>query len=172
MSDSEMRSLTGLLSSNSKLEVAGWALEQYRYMEAVTCLCRDRPWSDKEFSDLGVAIGNSSEFYDIQERSIPLIGPAYRYDLVESTPASTQRFQLVRPLSDASCLLVQTNRTAESDPRRADFFSKLAPLNFGRPNSGANGTANRLRALESLRADGLITLEEYKARKKAILDAL
>lgn len=36
----------------------------------------------------------------------------------------------------------------------------------------ASGSAARLRDLESLRAEGLITADEYQARRKAILDTL
>jgi len=61
---------------------------------------------------------------------------------------------------------------AQRRPEPGSEASRAAQGSAGNPGPCRRAVAERLRELESLRREGLVTAEEYTAKRQAILDCL
>ena len=172
MTAAEMRPFLDGVGNYAKWDTKGWFADQYRYSEGAMCACRDYTFTEEEFAARKDYIGSSADFLELQQRVIPAVGASFQFQAPGSTVAATLRVQLVRPTQASSCLLIQFTQMPQSDPRRNDFFNRLTPIAISRSDIAVGTPAERLRVLESLRAEGLISVDDYNARKKVIVNSL
>lgn len=71
---------------------------------------------------------------------------------------------------DATAMALLTDEGLESTYLASNLRGQMAPA--AEPESPPRDSAQRLRELESLRSERLITEEEYAERRRAILDSL
>lgn len=75
-------------------------------------------------------------------------------------------------VGDATAMTLLTDEGFESTYLASNLRGQMTPRSEAAPEAPPRDSAERLRQLESLRTEGLITEEEYAQRRRAILDAL
>ncbi len=94
-----------------------------------------------------------------------------RFDLVKRTheETSVQKWQnCIKKISDDTAVNVASDIAKNSASQKADD-TQVAPK---QAPAGSSATETRLQELESLKAKGLITQQEYEAKRKEILKEL
>lgn len=172
LSDAESQLAAGQLSKYAKWNITGWVVDEYRRSEVAVCMCREFPIEASEFKLIQSNILAQATLSGVKERVIRGIGNVTYYEPPVTNQQAKQRIQVFFPVKLPSCILLQSTVTPAEDATSALFFENTK---FGKPDSSnaeSRSPAERLRLLEALKREGLITGEEYNTRKKAVLDSL
>jgi hypothetical protein len=171
-----MRVIANKLPKYSKWEIDGWGYEKFRLTEYAICLCRDYPFTANELKpnaelfSKGRSISNPRTF--MQEG----IGPAFEFEGAEPSAEAKERTRFIYPRNAASCIVAQSTRSPSVEAAGSEFFSRLALSSSAtKPREAPSGTASpaeRLRQLDLLLKDRLITPEEYNEKRRVILERL
>jgi hypothetical protein len=154
---------TKLVGNYGKFTGIGWTYSKYRLSELSFCLCRDSPLTDEEFE-------KQSSLFDKPPATISDIGESLEFTSHESVERKI-RLQLVRLNNAPSCLLVQYVLTPESINTDPNLFSSLALISPAK-TAPKGDVADRLRLLDKLLKDKLISQEEYNKRRIIVLELL
>ena len=173
MTQDEIKSVSSSISSSyAKWEMTGWVADKYRLTENAVCVCRDFQFSNDEFQRIISTIRSQPYGATAKEVNIAGIGPTVQFESLSTSPMAKERVQMTHLADSPSCLLLQSTILPEAESQRSQFFYNLSPIAPKKTSAAAATPAERLRVLESLKADGLITADEYNTRKKVILDSL
>lgn len=150
-----------------KWEAEAWRSSQFRLNQIAICQCRDYPITPIDTAQI---IGGPVK----NEAVIAGIGTAKDYEQDQSTQQRL-RFRFIHLDAIPNCVFIQmvgappANETAASP-----FFSSLTPASTsGSPMQPAAGAAaERLRQLDQLLKERLITQDEYDVRRRRILESL
>ena len=162
---------TAPLSKYFTWTTEGWYSQQYRMTESAVCVCRDTPHTPAELSALieRFRINPRSKNFKVKEDSV---GTVADYDGVSTVNGAMAVFRNVFPTAFPSCFLVARVLAPEATAAASSvlFFSRITAVS--QQGSTNSPVAERLRQLDKLFADGLITREEYAAKRRAILSQL
>jgi Short C-terminal domain len=171
LDSAELATATAYLPKFSKWSIEGWVLDQYRLLETVTCLCRDYPFAPNEVREIVNAARNTALTKNalVSETSAGIV---IDYEGPDSSPSAREHYRHIYPATRPSCFAVARVRAPEATAieSRASFFSRLTLSPANAPS--ALSVAERLRQLDKLLADGLITREEYAERRRVVLEQL
>lgn len=172
----ELVALSEMLGKYSKWQLEGISYEDYRLAETAVCACRDYKFVVEELRGYAENVQANNAFQDAKINMLDPIGPSIEVLASTSTPEATDRVRLVRPNHAPQCLVIQAVRAPESQAKASIFFSRLEqfPRETATPSIRATPQtpADRLRALEQLRRDGLLSEDEYKTRRNAVVEQL
>ena len=168
LSEGEAKVVARDFGEYAKWEITGWKFHTHRLLELAVCACRDYPLTAAEFEDNPPA--DVTRNYVIEG-----IGEALEMEKVQSSQEKT-RLKIVRLKSASSCMLVQQVVSPTPNNAAAAFFPSLAltpnvaPRLSAQPPAGS--VAERLRQLDQLLKDRLISPDEYNTRRRVVLDSL
>ena len=161
---SALSSITKSLDVYGKWETSGWRHSKYRLTEYAICACRDYAFAASEFE---------KSLQGLKIFTIVGIGQAAIQENNESSEAKN-REQWVQLAHAPRCILIQGVISPESINAADAFFPTLALIS--KPNalapSSNRAIADRLKQLEQLQKDRLISQEEFIKRRNQILDSL
>ena len=172
----ETLQLTGSLPKYGKWRATASIYEESRLTEWAACLCRDYPFTDAEkFARPGVFQANASG-RDLRIYDKTQIGSAFEFESPESNPTTLVRVRVSAPASAPSCLLLQGVAAPESKSVARLFLEHASPSNHTKPELAqaqeSSSALLRLKRLDQLLDEKLITRDEYDQRRKIILDQL
>lgn len=163
---SALNEVTKTLGEYGKWEASGWRYGKYRLTEYAVCACRDYAFAASEFE-------KDASLQDLKTFTIVGIGQAAVKEFNEPVEAKT-REQWVQLAHAPRCMLIQGVVSPEPINAAEAFFPTLALIS--KPNelalSSNRAIADRLKQLEQLQKDRLISQEEFIKRRNQILDSL
>ena len=164
---SDIQKYANALGEYAKWEVTGWHFNKHRLRETAICLCRDYPLTAADVE--GIRDPNVTG-----TSSIRGIGETVTQESQKS-PEEKFKWRSVRLTSQPLCMFMQHIISPEPDNAAAVFFPTLAlipspPQTVPAPPRGT--IAERLRQLDQLLTDRLVSQDEYNKRRSAILEAL
>ena len=169
MSADQIQEGRASLGEYYKWEVDGWVSSQFRLAQVAMCICRDSPFVqlDLEAEPNGF-IGSTRRAVDVEG-----VGAGNTF-YGERSPTERQRIQLVGTRMFPNCAVMQIVVSPPADDGvEGPFFSSLTSSTVAARQSRPTGNvADRLRQLEQLRKDGVISNDEYTNRRRVILDSL
>ena len=158
--------ITKQFGNYAKWDITGWSFSKYRLEEFAGCACRDFPFTAAEFEKASLAT---------PAYAIAGIGQAFETEGVESTEAK-MRMKSVLLKHAPSCMLMQGVVSPEPNNAAAAFFPSLALIPNAALSSPAQppggSVAERLRQLDQLLKDRLISQDEYNKRRNVVLESL
>lgn len=163
----QIQTIAKSLGEYAKWEVTGWYFTKHRLTETATCVCRDYPLTAADVEDAAdQRVTNTSLVNGIGESAT---------FASEKSPDERLRWRSVRLANQPLCMLTQHIVSPEPDNAAATFFPTLAliPALPQPAQAPPRGTiAERLRQLDQLLTDRLVSQDEYNKRRNAILEAL
>ena len=170
LSADQVQSMTKPLGEYAKWEIAGWQFTKHRLSELAVCACRDFPLTAAEFEASLPAIVTNSYV-------IAGIGDAVEREVIESTERKLRQ-QWVWLKHAPSCLLVQSAIAPEPNNAATAYFATLTLMPT--PNAAlrspaqppGGSIAERLRQLDQLLKDRLISQNEYNKQRSVVLESL
>ena len=151
--------------------VEGWVSDRSPLWEAATCACRESPFSLLEINGVGAALVLHPYAKNVQVKQDG-VGAIVEYEEPNASLSVSGRSRLVFPFTAPSCVVTLTARGPQSTAAvgSALLFSRVGPI----PKQAAinSPVAERLRQLDKLLSDGLITRAEYDERRRVILSQL
>ena len=172
LSEAESQLAAVQLSRYAKWTITGWAIDEYRRSEVAVCMCREFPIEPSEFKMMQSNIRAQPMIGSVKERVMRGTGNVVYYEPLVTNPQAKGRIQIFFPLQMPSCILTQSTVTPAEDATAILFFENLQFRQPDGSNEESKPPAERLRLLDSLRSEGLISIDEYNARRKAVLDSL
>ena len=176
--ENELRPAVDAMSNYAKWTVEGWVFEQYRFTESAICMCRDYPYTRGERVAVSANIQAQLRTSVPREFTDASLGVFFDYDVPIESPAAKDRVRVLYPTKADSCLAYLSTRMPVTETSGSQFFLRLspsgaAPSSPSAPAARSNAAvAERLRQLDSLLKEQLITQEEYSERRRRILEAL
>lgn len=177
LSKLELNQLSAQASKYYKWQISGYAYEEYRRQEMAICLCRDAPFTKPETMEIAARLTATS---DSTLQPVFAADPPGEsvYGLSRDEATNTPgRFRLLRPNGVDSCLLIQTLVPRWDQDKPSAFFAGVSSLpsaveKSATPVTKNSSVAERLKQLQQLLDDKLITRSEYDQRRKAIVEQL
>ena len=175
----ELRPLALSLGQYEKWDLQGFTYERYRVGETFVCACRDYPFKDAEVvqlrDSLRSALRNGKAVRDVKEFEVENMGPAIEFIYDALSTEASEKIRIIQPRHTPSCLSMQATKVSATALESMKFFTRLAiagkePLLL--PSQNISNTSERLRTLEQLHKERLITDEEYSQKRGAILSQL
>lgn len=160
----------------AKMEITGWRFAKHRLLEAAVCACRDFPFTAAD-------VENHPGLNATHTYAIAGIGEAVENEEDKSAEEKL-RNKRVRLKNAPRCILEQTVMSPEPNSAAATFFPSLALMPIAalslpvQPSSnspaeiGQRSVAERLRQLDQLLSDRLISQDEYNKRRRVVLESL
>jgi len=180
--DDEFSVFANQLPKYSKWEIDGWVFEKFRLAETAVCLCRDYPLTTNELqANMELFFKNTSgpiqRIFSTPRSFVQEgVGPAFESESAEPSAESKMRMRVINPRNAASCIVIQTTQSPSVEAASLEFFSRLTLTSSAtKPREDPSGTASpaeRLRQLDLLLKDRLITPEEYNEKRRVILERL
>lgn len=170
LTSAEMQSFAKSLGDYAKWDVTAWRFTKFRLVELAVCMCRDYPIPESELGSMtGWNEGAGSQ--TVKEE----LGATSEFWLDKSADEKL-RMQIIKFKDLDRCVMAQYVQSPDPYVESRRFFSSPTPLAkvtgapLGSPSKGS--VAERLRQLDQLRKDRLITEEEYSNRRRVVLDSL
>ncbi len=175
----EMKSITDRLGNYAKWTSEGWGFDRYRLIEVALCMCRDYPFTEGEKSDMMNSLGETSGINRKElskELTHNLLGTIAEYEVNDRATSGKERLKILFPKNAESCFAIFGVKAPSSEISSTPFLAGIEPSvaagsqNLNDPK--ASTVADRLRQLDSLLSQRLITQGEYNERRRRILDGL
>ena len=162
----QIQTVAKSLGEYAKWDVSGWYFTKHRLTETALCVCRDYPLTAADVEE-----NRDPSLTGIS--TIPSVGEAATHESQKS-PEEKYRWRAVRLTNQPLCMFTQHITSPEPDNAAAIFFPTLAliPSPPQTVPSPRGTIAERLRQLDKLLTDRLVSQDEYNKRRSAILDAL
>ncbi len=168
--ESDLQPLLKGLGEYAKWNATAWRFSKYRLGEYAVCICREYTLT---FADMGEPKGWIP--VEKSEKILEGIGAAAEYQQDRSADERI-RMQIVYIFNPDRCVVMQVVTAPEPGIASRSFFSSLGPpSNVTRRSmiqAPAMPVADRLRQLEQLLKDHLITPDEYARRRRVVLESL
>ncbi len=170
-----MKPLTDLLGNYAKWALEGWWFDRYRLTEIALCMCRDYPFTEGEKSDMMNSLGETRAI-NRKELTHNLLGTIAEYEANDRAASGNERFKMLFPKNAESCVAIFNVKAPSSEISSTPFLAGIEPSvaagsqNLNDPK--ASTVADRLRQLDSLLSQRLITQGEHNERRRRILDGL
>ena len=170
----EMKQMESLFGQYAKWEIQALAFEQYRRSEMLLCTCRDYPFSETEIKTMADAARSTKGSGDQKTFTLDGIGLGFDYFGETSLPEAVDKLRVINPQRAPSCLVIQAIRAPTTDIDASGFFGRISMTidDATKPRSTEGSAADRLRLLEELRKEHLISEQEFQQRRKVILEKL
>jgi len=154
-----------------KFQAEGWRAGQASIRQAAFCICRDFRIDPK---DVGRVLQVEAAAGGSRRQELPGVGAGVLAYI--DKPASQRKYTQAMSLdARPNCAVLQEVTTPTgSDGGETQFFSSLTPVEAkaGPAPGPARSAAERLRQLDQLLKDGLISRDEYNTRRSVIVDSL
>jgi hypothetical protein len=169
-----MQAFSEFLGPYHRWESDMWWFRQYGLIEMAFCACRDSSFTVEEVAlDLSLGVGG----FSITERDIKVPGFRSLTELEKNTSGEVQIVRVGISETAPKCMLAQMVRSRGSDRGMVKpFFAALevqgASGSEPSPGKSAGSASDRLRQLDQLLKEGLISRDEYDSRRRRVLDSL
>lgn len=150
---------------------SGFYVSKKNSIEVVTCSCKENKLLASTFGSVADFL-RSIDAINIKEFEIQDIGLVISYYLNKTSQSHRHHYQLISPVAEESCLLYQHAQYPENALKKATFFSPVTATNVANHLFHSKTVKDRIKELDSLRQEDLITDDEYETKKKSILDTI
>ena len=163
-------------------KVEALCYEENHLFELAMCICQDRDFSESDIWPFGTKIKNNKDFKFIREYKPSHSKKAFEIELQKKWRGSTVRALFLFPKHSPNCFFMQIVIFDPSGPSSSPaFFNTTSSASASHsvcldsPPVGEipkGKTAERLSELDELKRHGLITPDEYREKRKRILNDL